>query len=50
VFLNPAWWLTRPKARVTGFERVTRVNLFFYKSKRRHFGKKKKINGLQPDF
>ena len=30
--------------------RVARVNSFFFKSKRRRFSKKTKINGLQPSF
>jgi hypothetical protein len=42
VFLNPAWWSTRPKARVTGFDRVSPN--FLYKSRRRRFGKKLKKN------
>jgi len=42
VFLNPARLSTRLKARVTGFDRVSPN--FFYKSRRRRFGKKLKKN------
>jgi hypothetical protein len=40
--------LTRPKAKVPGFDRVARVNFdFLKKSKQRRFSYKKKVNGLQ---